>query len=107
MSPNYTNMGVTGKSHTMGKVWVWLYSSAARLISAGLNFLLLEICAYMLDFYLKPGCEELGLRLLTIETSDTYKGTDVINSFTKAFDFSALDLPFFIPLYFRNNSTWS
>lgn len=56
MSPNYTNVGETGKSHTVGKIWVWLYPSAARLISAGLNFLRFEIYAYILDFYMKPGC---------------------------------------------------
>lgn len=56
MNPNYTNVGETGNSHTVSKVWVWLYSSAARLISAGLNFLLLEIYAYILYFYVKPGC---------------------------------------------------
>lgn len=54
MCPNYTNVGETGKSHTVSKVWVWLYFSAVRLISAGMNFLLLEIYAYILDFYLKP-----------------------------------------------------
>lgn len=56
MSPKYTNVGETGKSHTVGKVWVLLYSSAARLISAGLNFLLLEIYEFILDFYMKPEC---------------------------------------------------
>lgn len=56
MSPNCTNVGETGKGHTVGKVWGLLYSSAARLISAELNFLLLEIYAYILDFYMKPEC---------------------------------------------------
>lgn len=67
MNTNYTNMGATGKSYAMGKVWVWLYSAAARLISAGLNFLPLEIYAHILDFYLKPGCKELELSLLAIK----------------------------------------
>lgn len=84
MSCNCTDMGVTGKNCSVGKAWVWLSSSVARLISAGLNFPLLEIYAYMPHFYWTPGCKELGLRLSAIKMRDRCKDTSFIYSFTKA-----------------------
>lgn len=53
------------------------------LISAGLNFLLLEIYAYILHFYLALRYKELGLRLLTIKMRERYKDIGFIYSFTK------------------------